>query len=588
MVFLAEADYTRFLKKNRNLSKAQQKEINDYFSKENNQAGATIGTEIGWQSKKIKNMSYDDFLDIMIDYKSGRRIALKAPKIKGKKNEDFIHLKIKNKDFLAYIPLNWKTAKFMNTDKFGVCQGDWCIGSTVSSVHWKIEVIKKGQIPIYLISRESKWVVMINKNNKTDVWSLDNDPNDIDQEIPGFNINRELFTSSLKKLYDEVRQHIKENELYPDWLKEAEFKDEELFIDNSGQITWESGIWIKGVAKFDLWKKGTWNTGWWSGGHWKDGLWKDGTFTNGDWEKGQWHGGIFKSGTWWDGVWYDGEFDGGTWKKGKWLGGEWKRGKWEGGYDKDGMYHKLAPPTWEQEDLMNLFLENYKLTDKQQGMEGEFLNKFYSEINLLIELADRKLFVPIRDKMFIEVKNKNSIKISDAVVTLKGKNPFGKGFHVEYVMCEIKYFNLDGDTEDYSFNACSIDLAEIKFDAMMIMQDCTINGGIYDTTDLGNWASDFSAFHNEIEGGVWVNHQNYFRPIICNKFSNCSLTNYVPEGKMFEKVSFYNCLIDIDKIDNMTGCIMRNCEFTDKELVKNYGKGSNTIIQDSPDKWDKE
>ena len=53
-------------------------------------------------------MTYEDFLDIMIRYKSGFKKKMKV-NVPGRKGEDYWQIKLKNKNFLAYIPFNWKT-----------------------------------------------------------------------------------------------------------------------------------------------------------------------------------------------------------------------------------------------------------------------------------------------------------------------------------------------------------------------------------------------------------------------------------------------------------------------------------------------
>ena len=72
--YINESNYTKYLKQNKNLSPKQVKELNDYFSKENQQAGSNIL----WQSKKTKEMTYQDFANIMIDYKSGFKEKMKV------------------------------------------------------------------------------------------------------------------------------------------------------------------------------------------------------------------------------------------------------------------------------------------------------------------------------------------------------------------------------------------------------------------------------------------------------------------------------------------------------------------------------
>ena len=59
----------------------------------------------------------------------------------------------------------------------------------------------------------------------------------------------------------------------PDWLKSKDICvcDEDLLIDNNGNVIWKNGRW----------KNGTWEDGRWENGTWKNGRWEDGTWENG-------------------------------------------------------------------------------------------------------------------------------------------------------------------------------------------------------------------------------------------------------------------------------------------------------------------
>ena len=212
--YLYEANYMKFLKRNRNLNDEQRKEINDYFSRVNTQAGS----KIDWQSRKIRDWTYDDFMDLKLKYKSGikssDKINCRKIKVPGKEGEDYIRLILKQNDFCAFIPLNYETAQFMNTKKFGACQGEWCIGHTKTPSYWNSHVIKNKEVPVYVFNKQSKWIVMIQKGNKTyDVWNLDNNPTKIHEGIPGFSIRKNLLTPRLKKLYDEARELMQKGEI---------------------------------------------------------------------------------------------------------------------------------------------------------------------------------------------------------------------------------------------------------------------------------------------------------------------------------------------------------------------------------------
>lgn len=205
--YLVEADYTRFLKKNRNLSDDERDEINKYFSKENSQAGS----KIKWQSKEVKNMNYDDFLSIMIKYKSGFRKKLKV-KVPGRQGEDYWQVRLKTKGFLAYIPLNQETAQFFNSGKFGTCETGHCIGWHDDPAYWDEHMIDSQEVPVYVVDGYGKWVVIIEDGNRDyQVWDKMNqkDISIKDREpIPDFSIKKELMNSKIRKLYDDIREEF--------------------------------------------------------------------------------------------------------------------------------------------------------------------------------------------------------------------------------------------------------------------------------------------------------------------------------------------------------------------------------------------
>lgn len=203
--YLLEADYSRFLKKNNNLTDEQRKEINKYFSRKNNQGGS----DINWQSREVQNMDYNDFLNIMISYKSGFKKKLKV-NVPGKKGEDYWQVRLKTKGFLAYIPLNQETAQFLNSSKYGTCKTGHCIGWKDDPSYWNDHIIDSQEVPVYIVNGRGKWVVMIEKGNYSyQVWDKMN-KKDISignlEPIPGFSIKKELMNSKMKKLYDEIRR----------------------------------------------------------------------------------------------------------------------------------------------------------------------------------------------------------------------------------------------------------------------------------------------------------------------------------------------------------------------------------------------
>jgi len=204
--YITEANYSRFLKKNKNLNTDQRNEINYFFSKINTQAGS----KIDWQNKKIRNMTYDDFENIILNSKSGRRKNLKSINIPGKKGEDYWPVKLKTKGFIANIPLNHKTANYMNSCKYGTIDVNYCIGWGDDAEYWDSHVIDDQELPVYIIDGDRKWVVIIDDGNHSyQVWDKLNQ-RDISKSnkepIPGFSIKKELLNSRMKKVYDEIRE----------------------------------------------------------------------------------------------------------------------------------------------------------------------------------------------------------------------------------------------------------------------------------------------------------------------------------------------------------------------------------------------
>jgi len=204
-------DKKRFIRKNKNMNNFEKIEIIKFFQK-NRQAES----KVNWN--KSKDMTYDDFLDIMMQSKLGRKTNLKCNKIKVKsavEGEDYVHIIMKTKEYCAYIPLNYETAKKFNTRELGVCGGPWCIGHSDTPFHWNSEIIEYKQIPIYIVNKNSKWIVMIKDNNRNyDIWSVENKPNKTHEGIPNFSVRKELLNSNQKNMYDEIRdEYYNEDEI---------------------------------------------------------------------------------------------------------------------------------------------------------------------------------------------------------------------------------------------------------------------------------------------------------------------------------------------------------------------------------------
>jgi len=207
--YILEADYSRFLKKNKHLSDDQKNKINIFF-KSDKKAVQQFEKKWGWQSKHPKEMKWHDFENIMMKYKSGRRKNLKSINIPGKKGEDYWPVKLKTKGFIANIPLNHKTANYMNSCKYGTIDVNYCIGWGDDAEYWDSHVIDDQELPVYIIDGDRKWVVIIDDGNHSyQVWDKLNQ-RDISKSnkepIPGFSIKKELLNSRMKKVYDEIRE----------------------------------------------------------------------------------------------------------------------------------------------------------------------------------------------------------------------------------------------------------------------------------------------------------------------------------------------------------------------------------------------
>ncbi len=216
--YIVEADYTRFLKKNRNLSKTDILGINTLYSKDNPRAGSDFGRKYDWQSRKVKNMTMDDFYKIYNELTDSKRKKVKAVKLKGlgglKKNKDYVEVKTKTKSHKSVIPLTWTASKLIASKNIGDCEGAWCISYQKDRMYWEDYVLTKGQVPVMVIGGGSKWTVMIIKGNRAfHVWDEYDNKNSnnsrpfINKEvIPDFNIKKNLMTPKLFKLYDEIRK----------------------------------------------------------------------------------------------------------------------------------------------------------------------------------------------------------------------------------------------------------------------------------------------------------------------------------------------------------------------------------------------
>jgi uncharacterized protein YjbI with pentapeptide repeats len=205
----------RFLKSNKNLTDDQKDTIIKFFAT-NHQASRDFVKNYGnWGTKKLDDLTWDDYEKFMLSTKSGFKMLLKVS-IPGKKGTDYWPVRVKQKGFVANIPLNHKTAQFMNTCEYGFLHVNYCIGWDMSNAYWHRHVIRQQKVPVYIINGVSKWVVMILPDNKTyEVWDKFNKEDSArkkSEPIPGFSIKKNLITPSLAKVYDEIRTEFYEGE----------------------------------------------------------------------------------------------------------------------------------------------------------------------------------------------------------------------------------------------------------------------------------------------------------------------------------------------------------------------------------------
>ena len=197
-------DKDRFIDKSPFLNRTQKETIKDFF-KANRQAEKD--KDIDWN--KFSSYDWDYLQGVMMKYKSGRKIVLTHKGLSGlKEGEDYIHVKLKTKEYLAYIPMNYEVAQQFNTRKLGPCQGSWCVGHSSTDRYWKDHIISQKEIPVYILNKESKWIVMVQKDNHNfDIWDIDNLRPQPHDSIPDFDVKKELFTPGLISMYKELRQN---------------------------------------------------------------------------------------------------------------------------------------------------------------------------------------------------------------------------------------------------------------------------------------------------------------------------------------------------------------------------------------------
>ncbi len=190
------------------LAGSEKVQLIDFFKKKVN-----LETKIDWN--KWKTLTFDDFSEVMKDTASAKKKRAKVLRHQGisglKEGEDYIHVKTKNKSFLVYIPLHYKANQVIFSSHIGDCTHQGCIGSSNAKQYYRSEAQQQGKVPVVVIGNETKYTVMINRDNKKwDLWYADNQAKDMThgEGIPNFSIKKELITSSTKKMYDDIRIKI--------------------------------------------------------------------------------------------------------------------------------------------------------------------------------------------------------------------------------------------------------------------------------------------------------------------------------------------------------------------------------------------
>jgi hypothetical protein len=218
-------DVMRFLKKNKHLNDEERELINKFFITNNKANGKFIEAFGNWGSKYHNNMKWEDFQQFMLDYRSGFKLLMSKFKPPGKKGEDYWPIRLKQKGFIANIPLTQKEAQYFNNCNYGFLHVNYCIGWNESVSYWAHYVINERKVPIYVVNGVGKWVVMILDDNKNyEVWDKFNNEDKAmyDAEpIPGFSIKKNLLGRNMSKLYDEAREIILADSIDPADIKKS-------------------------------------------------------------------------------------------------------------------------------------------------------------------------------------------------------------------------------------------------------------------------------------------------------------------------------------------------------------------------------
>ncbi|MCK9544370.1 MAG: hypothetical protein M0R03_20315, partial [Novosphingobium sp.] len=161
------------IKRLRNLTDEQKNELINFFNKKPN-----LESKIDWNNK---DLTFDDFKEIMNTSKTERKKSVKNVGISGLVlGEDYLDFPTPNKNFTAYIPLNYEASKLIASKDIGYCEGKWCTAYQKTDKHWNEYVVQKEIVLIYIIGKNTKyalacslklldadkeWIEVFNKND---------------------------------------------------------------------------------------------------------------------------------------------------------------------------------------------------------------------------------------------------------------------------------------------------------------------------------------------------------------------------------------------------------------------------------------
>lgn len=194
------------IKKMPNLDNYQKELLIKFFKKRTD-----LESKVDWN--KWKKLTFDDFEPLLQNIsKRGRKLAVKHKGVRGmKEGTDYIHVKMKNTDYLAYIPLTIEASKLIGGKNIGNCESRWCIASNDAQHYWNDYVGTYEAVPIYLIGAARKWAIMVFESGKYNIWNWEDKPV-ADKDIPNFDIKKDLLSGKNKKVIEDAREKLEEIE----------------------------------------------------------------------------------------------------------------------------------------------------------------------------------------------------------------------------------------------------------------------------------------------------------------------------------------------------------------------------------------